>query len=61
VVFTIRTYVAALEEMTGRDPHFVDTLLASLDSAPPATLAYKGWTGVAKELRDTIEDQLKNA
>jgi len=61
VVFTIRTYVASLEEMTTRDSHFMPTLLASLDSAPPATLDYKGWTGVAEQLRAAVEVKLRNA
>jgi len=60
IVFTIRTYVTSLEEMKRRDPYFVNSLLVSLESAPPATTAYKGWLGVADTLRDALDEESRN-
>ena len=54
IIFTIRTYVTPLVEMLGDDV-FVSHLLASLDGAPPETRRYKGWAGVAQNLRDLAQ------
>jgi hypothetical protein len=51
VVFTIRTYVASLQELRDRDSAIMKNLLFALDSAPLATIRYKGWEGVADRLR----------
>ena len=53
-VFTIRTYVASVGELKREHEDFVDNLLLSLESAPPAVKAYKGWVGVAEELRRAL-------
>jgi hypothetical protein len=54
IVFTIHTYVTSAATLGERDPHFVPALLYSLETAPPSTQAYKGWTGVAERLRDVL-------
>ncbi len=54
VVFTIRTYVTSAAALSERDDQFVATLLHALDTAPSSTQAYKGWTGVAEQLRDAL-------
>jgi hypothetical protein len=54
VIFTIRTYVTSASTLSDRDEEFVPTLLHALDTAPPSTQAYKGWTGVAERLRDAL-------
>lgn len=54
IIFTIRTYVTPLATMLG-DAQFVAHLLANLESAPEATRVYKGWVGVAKNLRSLAE------
>jgi hypothetical protein len=51
VVFTIRTYVRTLAEMTERHQDFAANLLRALDQAPAPMRAYKGWRGVAERLR----------
>jgi hypothetical protein len=50
-VFTIRTYVASVQQLRNEHEDFADNLLAALDSAPSAIKAYKGWEGVADQLR----------
>jgi hypothetical protein len=54
VVFTIRTYVTSAATLRERDDTFVSTLLHSLDTAPAPVQSYKGWTGVAKQLRAAL-------
>lgn len=54
VVFTIRTYVTSASTLAQRDGTFVESLLRSLDEAPPATQDYKGWIGVADRLRASL-------
>ncbi|MEI8148605.1 MAG: heme-dependent oxidative N-demethylase subunit alpha family protein, partial [Actinomycetes bacterium] len=54
IVFTIRTYVQSLEQLLARDPEHGSALLLALDTAPPETLEYKGWVGVADRLRDRL-------
>jgi hypothetical protein len=54
IVFTIRTYVTSAATLSERDDQFVSTLMHSLETAPPSTQAYKGWTGVAERLRDAL-------
>ena len=56
VVFTIRTYVTSLPDLVSSHPDMRHALLLALDTAPPATLAYKGWTGVADALRPWLND-----
>jgi hypothetical protein len=53
-VFTIRTYVASVRELRSEHEDFVDNLLLALESAPAAMKAYKGWVGVAEELRRAL-------
>lgn len=47
VVFTIRTYCTRAGVLAARAPTFAADVWASLVSAPEASLAYKGWTGLA--------------
>lgn len=47
VVFTIRTYCTRAGVLAARVPTFAADVLASLVSAPEASLAYKGWTDLA--------------
>jgi len=54
IVFTIRTYVTSAATLSERDAQFVPALLHSLDTAPPSTQEYKGWTRVAERLRDVL-------
>jgi hypothetical protein len=53
-VFTIHTYVASVQQLRDEHEDFTDNLLTALDSAPPAMKAYKGWVGVADQLRETL-------
>ena len=54
IVFTIRTYVESAASVRDRDPAFVSTLLHALETAPPDVQTYKGWSGVARRLRDSL-------
>lgn len=54
IIFTIRTYVTCAATLAESDPNFVTALLRSLDTAPPAIQAYKGWTGLADRLRSSL-------
>jgi hypothetical protein len=54
IVFTIRTYVASAASLRDGDPEFVPALLRGLDTAPADIRRYKGWTGVAARLRETL-------
>lgn len=54
IVFTIRTYVTSLDELLATHPEHGEDLLLALETAPAETLEYKGWRGVAKELRDRL-------
>ncbi|MCU1364026.1 MAG: hypothetical protein JWM55_1854 [Acidimicrobiaceae bacterium] len=47
-----RAIVTSAATLSERDAQFVPTLLHSLETAPTSTQAYKGWTGVARRLRD---------
>jgi hypothetical protein len=51
VVFTIRTYVSAAAELAAAHEGFVDDVARVLESAPAATLAYKGWLELAPRWR----------
>lgn len=55
VVFTIRTHVTSAATLRERDDTFVSTLLHSLDTAPASVQSYKGWTGVAEQLRVALD------
>jgi hypothetical protein len=54
IVFTIRTYVASAASLRERDETFVPALLHAMESAPQSVQTYKGWTGVAQQLRDAL-------
>jgi hypothetical protein len=54
VVFTIRTYVTPASLLCQRDENFAETLIRAIESAPAALQDYKGWTGVAERLRDSL-------
>jgi dimethylamine monooxygenase subunit A len=43
ITFTIRTYVTRLDRLCDAHPEVVEGLRASLLTAPPATVEYKGW------------------
>lgn len=53
VVFTIRNYVASVNELRAT-PEFIEHLLLGIDSAPVAMQHYKGWVGVAQRLREVL-------
>jgi len=57
IVFTIRTYVASALSISATDEQFLSALLHSLETAPAATQDYKGWTGVAQRLRESITNE----
>lgn len=46
VVFTIRTYVTALDELVTARPEAADALLRTLPTVPADAVAYKGWEGI---------------
>jgi hypothetical protein len=50
VVFTIRTYVAALADLAAAHPEVVTALRDTLPTVPAETLAYKGWTHLVDAL-----------
>jgi hypothetical protein len=54
IVFTIRTYVASLGVMIDDHPEFGEHLVRALDEAPATMQAYKGWCGVASQLRSAL-------
>jgi hypothetical protein len=54
IVFTIRTYVASAASLRERDESFVPTLVFALERAPSSVQTYKGWAGVAQQLRDAL-------
>lgn len=54
VVFTIRTYVTSLPELLSGDRRRASDLLLALRTAPPATLDYKGWVGLAEVLEPAL-------
>jgi dimethylamine monooxygenase subunit A len=54
VAFTIRTYVASASALCQRDEMFAGTLIHAIESAPDSVQEYKGWTGVAVQLREML-------
>lgn len=54
VVFTIRTYVTSAAVLCSRDETFAETLIRAIASAPTSMKEYKGWTGVAEQLRGAL-------
>jgi hypothetical protein len=52
VVFTIRTHQAPAAELVRSHPGFAEDVATVLASAPDATLAYKGWVGLAPRWAD---------
>ncbi len=57
IVFTIRTYVASAASLRDSDAEFVPALLRGLDTAPGEMQDYKGWTGVAERLRESLRSE----
>ena len=54
IVFTIRTYVASVDELCGSEESFCTNLLNALDTAPKSVQEYKGWIGVSDRLRSVL-------
>ena len=54
VVFTIRTYVASLGSMMDDQPEFGEHLVRAIEQAPETVQDYKGWRGVALQLRRAL-------
>jgi hypothetical protein len=54
IAFTIRTYVTSAAILRLHDEQFVPALLHGLETAPQDMQDYKGWTGVAERLRETL-------
>ena len=50
-VFTIRTRQRRVSELVPEMPGVLNDILLALDTAPPATRAYKGWAGLAERWR----------
>ncbi|HEY1762457.1 MAG TPA: DUF3445 domain-containing protein [Acidimicrobiales bacterium] len=57
IVFTIRTYVASASSLHATDEQFVPALLHGLDTAPRDVQDYKGWSGVAERLRESLRSE----
>ena len=57
IVFTIRTYVASAASLRASDEQFVPALLHGLETAPAEVQDYKGWTGVAERLRESLRSE----
>ncbi|HEY1762508.1 MAG TPA: DUF3445 domain-containing protein, partial [Acidimicrobiales bacterium] len=57
IVFTIRTYVASASSLHAKDEQFVPSLLHGLDTAPRDVQDYKGWSGVAERLRESLRSE----
>jgi hypothetical protein len=57
IVFTIRTYVTSAATIRASDEQFVPALLHGLDTAPDDVRDYKGWTGVAERLRESLRSE----
>jgi hypothetical protein len=55
IVFTIRTYVASLDELFATHPEAVRALHATLSTVPPATLDYKGWSALIAPLLTRLD------
>jgi hypothetical protein len=53
IVFTIHNYVASLEQLRGT-PEFFEHLLLGIDTTPAPMQEYKGWVGVARRLREIL-------
>jgi hypothetical protein len=53
IVFTIHNYVASVNELRGT-PEFTEHLLLGIDGAPAEMQEYKGWVGVAQQLREVL-------
>ena len=54
VVFTIRTYVTSAAALCANDETFAEILVSAIASAPATMQEYKGWTGVAEQLRAAL-------
>ena len=54
IVFTLRTYVASVDELCGSEESFCTNLLNALDTAPKSVQEYKGWIGVSDRLRSVL-------
>lgn len=54
IVFTIRTYVDALDVLCRTSEDFASNLLHALETAPPSMQRYKGWLGVYDQLRELL-------
>jgi dimethylamine monooxygenase subunit A len=57
VTFTIRTYVTRLDRLCDAHPEVVEQLRAWLLSAPPATVAYKGWDSLLDPLLTWLDER----
>jgi len=57
VVFAIRTFRETAENMHQHDPAFATHVAAILESAPPETVSYKGWIGLADRWRDAFFEE----
>lgn len=55
IVFTIHTYVTSALVLSEHDEQFLPALLNGLETAPLEMQEYKGWIGVAQQLRDAMD------
>lgn len=59
VVFTIRTYVRALEDVLASYPEAGPALAAALAHLPPAVVEYKGWRDLAPAVRTRLSEAVE--
>ena len=57
IVFTIHNYVASAQVMCDAYEDFGDLLVRALDATPDAMQEYKGWRGVADQLREALRQR----
>jgi len=57
IVFTIHNYVASAKVMCDAYDEFAELLVRALDSTPDAMQEYKGWRGVADQIREALRER----
>ena len=57
IVFTIHNYVASARVMCDAYEEFGELLVRALDATPDAMQEYKGWRGVADQIREALRER----
>ncbi len=60
-IFTIRTTVRPATQLVRSDVNFASNVLNFLRTAPPETLSYKGWQGLAERWERWFADEIKSS